>query len=398
MDDSKYYGYADLEWAIGINRFTLEMTGLWPDEKLSRRQKFLANLRAFIIFITLIFVQIIPSIFSLMRVWGDMVAIIDNLQITLPFSICATKIIIMWLRKKDLESIVSMLVTDWIKTKTEEERDIMIRKARIARTLIIFGCIMMILAIFILIIPPCFGYYMRYLTNITDPGKPLLLQTYYLRDMSVSPYFEIAFVAQAMAIILGAFTYTGIDNFLGLLVFHICAQMEILRNRLLNINGFKNFNVGLSMSVRNHIRLIRSVDIIDKTFNLMLLALLVYFGILFCLQGFLIISMIDDGGNVSFVRICWLVSVLINTFVHMCVYCVVGEILIEKCEGICYAAYEYAWYTLKPNEARSLMLIMIRAERPLYITAGKIFPMTLSLFCSLIKTSAGYISVLLANR
>lgn len=40
--------------------------------------------------------------------------------------------------------------------------------------------------------------------------------------------------------------------------------------------------------------------------------------------------MIDDGGNVSFVRICWLVSVLINTFVHMCVYCVVGEILIEK--------------------------------------------------------------------
>ncbi|KAL6445333.1 hypothetical protein ACFW04_002268 [Cataglyphis niger] len=108
--------------------------------------------------------------------------------------------------------------------------------------------------------------------------------------------------------------------------------------------------------------------------------------------------MIDDGGNISFVRICWLVSVLINTFVHMCVYCVVGEILIEKCEGICYAAYEYAWYTLKPNEARSLMLIMIRAERPLYITAGKIFPMTLSLFCSLIKTSAGYISVLLANR
>ncbi|KMQ96427.1 odorant receptor 35 [Lasius niger] len=150
-----------------------------------------------------------------------------------------------------------MVVADWIQTKTEEERDTMIRKARIARRLIIFGCIMMVLAIFILIVPPCFGYSMRYLTNITDPGKPLLLQTYYFCDVSVSPNFEIAFVAQAMAIILGAFTYTGIDNFLGLLVFHICAQMEILKGRLLNLHGFKDFNVGLSMNVQNHIRLIR---------------------------------------------------------------------------------------------------------------------------------------------
>ncbi|XP_024867630.1 odorant receptor Or2-like [Temnothorax curvispinosus] len=82
----------------------------------------------------------------------------------------------------------------------------------------------------------------------------------------------------------------------------------------------------------------------------------------------------------------------------MCLYCVVGEILIAKCEDIHHAVYDYAWYLLKPNDARNLMLIMIRADRPLYITAGKIFPMTLSMFCSLIKTSAGYISVLLANR
>lgn len=38
------------------------------------------------------------------------------------------------------------------------------------------------------------------------------------------------------------------------------------------------------------ITLYRSVDVIENTFNLMLLALLVYFAILFCLQGFLIIS------------------------------------------------------------------------------------------------------------
>lgn len=53
-----------------------------------------------------------------------------------------------------------------------------------------------------------------------------------------------------------------------------------------------------------------------------------------------------------------------------------------QCEDIYYAVYDYAWYSLKPKEAKSLMLIMIRADKPLYITAGKIFPMTLSMFCS----------------
>lgn len=42
----------------------------------------------------------------------------------------------------------------------------------------------------------------------------------------------------------------------------------------------------------------RSVDVIDNTFNLMLLALLLFFGVLFCMQGFLIISVsCQDGGE-----------------------------------------------------------------------------------------------------
>jgi len=53
-----------------------------------------------------------------------------------------------------------------------------------------------------------------------------------------------------------------------------------------------------------------------------------------------------------------------------------------QAEGVYHAAYEYAWYSLKPNQAKNLMLIMIRAEKPMYITAGRIFPMTLSMFCS----------------
>ncbi|KYN50683.1 hypothetical protein ALC56_00060 [Trachymyrmex septentrionalis] len=69
-----------------------------------------------------------------------------------------------------------------------------------------------------------------------------------------------------------------------------------------------------------------------------------------------------------------------------------------KCEGVYQATYKYKWYNLKPKKAKNLMMIMIRTNKSLYLTAGKLFPMTMSTFCNLLKTSGGYISVLLAHR
>ncbi|XP_014485909.1 PREDICTED: odorant receptor 49b-like [Dinoponera quadriceps] len=82
----------------------------------------------------------------------------------------------------------------------------------------------------------------------------------------------------------------------------------------------------------------------------------------------------------------------------MCLYCVVGEILVAQSENIHRATYEYAWYTIDPKGAKNLLLIMLRSNKPLYITAGKTFPITMATLCNLLKTSAGYISVLLANQ
>ncbi|XP_011143385.2 odorant receptor 43a-like isoform X1 [Harpegnathos saltator] len=382
MDSSKRLAETDLEWAVGINRTSLKILGLWPDDKLTRRQSLVADARAFSIFLLMMLTAILPQMFAMFHVWGDIMAFTDNLQLSVPFSVTVMKFFIMWIRKEELKPLVNMIVNDWFKTKTALERATMIKQARIARTIVMLGGIMMTLASIILIIPPCFGYSMRYVTNITDLGKPLLLQSYFFREIE-SPFFEVAFIGQALSISLAAISYTGIDNFLGLVVFHICAQLDLLKYRLLNLHNFRDFNASLSYNVKDHLRLIRSVDAIDNTFNLMLLALLLFFGILFCMQGFLIISIIDgNGGDVSIMRICWLVSILINTFAHMCLYCIVGEILIAKCDGVYYATYGLAWYTLKPNQARDMMLMMIRAEKPLYITAGRIFPMTMSLFCS----------------
>ncbi|EFN70643.1 hypothetical protein EAG_03832, partial [Camponotus floridanus] len=47
-----------------------------------------------------------------------------------------------------------------------------------------------------------------------------------------------------------------------------------------------------------------------------------------------------------------------------------------------YAAYFNKWYTLNPKDARDIIFLMIRTNEPLYLTAGKVFPMTMATFCN----------------
>jgi len=154
--------------------------------------------------------------------------------------------------------IIEMMAEDWSKSKNrQEERSIMIRRAQIARIIVMCAyCIMMIACAFIIMLP-AFGISMRLMTNITDPGRPMPLQTHYVYDVTKRPQYELTFISQAIYIVLAIMSYTGIDNFLGLLVLHICGQLDILKRRLTHLDKHINSHDMLKCCVAKHIRLLR---------------------------------------------------------------------------------------------------------------------------------------------
>ncbi|XP_018354232.1 PREDICTED: odorant receptor 43a-like [Trachymyrmex septentrionalis] len=83
-----------------------------------------------------------------------------------------------------------------------------------------------------------------------------------------------------------------------------------------------------------------------------------------------------------------------NTFL----YCGAGELVTEQCNAVYRAMCDLEWYKLESRKARNLILLMMRAKYPFSITAGKIFPLTMATFCSILKTSIGYISFLLTQH
>lgn len=91
-----------MEWAIGLNRSMLRIVGLWPQDSKNSREALLSKFRLLFNVIMLIFVLTIPALVSLIRVWGDMMLVIDNLQYTLPLLITVLKISIMWCKKQGI--------------------------------------------------------------------------------------------------------------------------------------------------------------------------------------------------------------------------------------------------------------------------------------------------------
>lgn len=163
-----------------------------------------------------------------------------------------------------LTPLITMIAHDWIKLKSSDERDVMIHYAQIARLIIAFSYFVMISSLIILIITSAFGYTLRYVMNITDTSRPLPLQGYYIYNTSVSPQFEITFFIQCISLMMIALSYTSIDTFFGLLIFHICGQLENLTKRLCRMRKSKDFTAALRINIVDHIRLIRFILIMIR--------------------------------------------------------------------------------------------------------------------------------------
>ncbi|XP_070528295.1 odorant receptor 43a-like [Cardiocondyla obscurior] len=390
---------SDFVWAVELHRLGLELIGLWPSSDTVSKKIIGVEIHVGFIFVTVVTISGVPLVSALVRVWGDMTLMVDNLRITLPLIVVSFKFVIIRWKRKVLLSIVNMMAEDWIVLKLNTERNVMLRKARSARLLIIFGYALMILAFIMLIILPGFGIEIRHVTNLTDQTKPLPLQTYYFYDIDKSPQFELTFLVQAITITLAGIIYTSIDAFFGLVIFHICGQLENFRHRLVNLVSCKNFCQTLHDIIMYHLRLIRFADNIENMFSLMLFGLVLYFCIVFCFCGFLLLSVVTDGktNDANILQACYMTVAIFILLTHTFLYCGAGELITIQCEALYRAICDIEWYKLESTKARNLILLTIRANEPFHLTAGKIVPLTMATFCSLLKTSAGYISFLFAK-
>lgn len=94
------YLWIDYEWCIALNRACLRLLGIWPEAHETALKALITNIRIVLMLILLIWSCNIPMFHSLVRIWGDMTLMINNLQYSLPMLIAILKFVLLWQKKR----------------------------------------------------------------------------------------------------------------------------------------------------------------------------------------------------------------------------------------------------------------------------------------------------------
>lgn len=80
--------------------------------------------------------------------------------------------------------------------------------------------------------------------------------------------------------------------------------------------------------------------------------------------------------------------------VQLFLYSFAGENLSSRIMKLSFAIYQISWYNLPKKLSQDLYFILMITEKPFTLTAGKMFPMNMKTFSSILKATFSFFSLL----
>ncbi|XP_023246054.1 odorant receptor 4-like [Copidosoma floridanum] len=371
--------------AFGICQMNLKIVGLWPNLNDSKAKDIISLLRLIITFFTIITFVTMAQTTKLLMIWGDLNSMIDTLSTaSLPITVTVLKTILFINHKREIAALLLSVFKDWSAYKSEKEVRNMFTNAQTTRKI---SYICMCLGI-----GSVNGYVAIRMSQEMDvlPGQinkrePMLI-SYFPYDYKPSPIYEITWLLQYAGAILATFIYSGIHCLFVGLVLHLRGQVKNLRlsMKVLEFDD-KNqhetrFKQEIGFIVERHEHL-NSAN--NKT----------YYKVFFTL-----ISADKKNMYLPLLQIIFMMIYVMHIGTHIFIFCFVAEKLQDESLLIRESAYNFQWYEMSPENSKLLLLIIQRSQKPLVVTAGKFCSFSLHLFAQIIKTSGGYLSMLLAIK
>lgn len=90
----------DVEWAIGSHRTLLRINGLWIYSEKYSWLDVVMNIQALLLTLSIFGFVTLPQTVALMKTWGNVTLIGDNIMSNLPVTMAGIKLIKMWTNKK----------------------------------------------------------------------------------------------------------------------------------------------------------------------------------------------------------------------------------------------------------------------------------------------------------
>ncbi|KAI8425341.1 hypothetical protein MSG28_007108 [Choristoneura fumiferana] len=177
-----------------------------------------------------------------------------------------------------------------------------------------------------------------------------------------SPQYELGFLFQLLTISMSAFMYFGVDSVCLSMVIFGCAQLEIIKEKLLS----ENYRILIECVVQ-HQAVVKFVKLLENTYHAHLFFQLSGSIGLICMTALRIL--VVDWRSVQFVSMVLYLSVMCSQL-----FC--------------------CWYEQRARFKRALLFAMMRVSRPLEFRAGRYVPLSRQTFVTILRMSYSYFAVL----
>ncbi|XP_071568981.1 odorant receptor 4-like [Temnothorax nylanderi] len=234
---------------------------------------------------------------------------------------------------------------------------------------------------------------------------PLIFKMEYPFVIDTQRKYRLVLATQFLSVVVCSWS-AGLFNALFLtLTLHVGSQINILICWLGEVGSkdiekthdrHDSFVTIITKIVRKHQKIIYLSENIENLYSYIALVQFISNTVMICSLGFLVVTAI--GSPDASEQITRSLLFYIVTSLEAFVFCFAGEYLSNKSKAIGNAAYNSAWYDMKAKDRRVLLFIILRSQRQLQFTAGKMAVLSLEYFTTIMKASGSYLSVLLAMK
>ncbi|XP_011882714.1 PREDICTED: odorant receptor 4-like [Vollenhovia emeryi] len=342
----------------------------------------------------------VPQITNMFLAWGNVARMVESLAPANLSLLALCKLVGTWYHGETLRTLMTSVMTDWMTSKNDRKRNTMLNITRRGRHLS-FACYMGSLGTYLSYLGLNF---LKFYRSMHQPERILVYHfSYPYYNMQKSPNYEITFVIQLFGGMYTVFVNSTVDSFVSLLLLQICAQLINLRTTLNNLVdelaegsiSSSSFQKGLAAITMRHEHLIRTAKTVDDCYSAVLFIHMFAATFQLCIECFQVFTIITGHLELSIIKMSFLTFYVVLVLTHVYIYCYSAERLSTESTNMAYGAYECRWYDISPNDAKNLMFMTYRSTIPLRLTAGKFGTFSLEMFGTTVKTSMGYLSVLL---
>ncbi|CAL7936656.1 unnamed protein product [Xylocopa violacea] len=370
------------DYSLQLNRWILKPIGVWPAFSTTTR---LERIVSIILNVICYGSMMSMSILSLLQLLLEKETSYTKLKIGAALTHWFTSSFTytsLLLRSKDILLCVQHMDNDWRAVRRKQDQEVMLENAKFGRYVATFCVAFMqggILSAVFVIVQTMEEIQVGNETRIVH----MMITPVYKKLVNVdeSPMNEIILSVQIFSIFIANSSTVGTFSLAAVLAAHACGQLGVL---MLRINESMNAS-------RDQKETINFVSNTEEVMNKMYFLELFRCMLDICLLGYLTLAdLAEDNIQSAVTLFACVLSICFNVFIM----CYIGETLTEQCKKVGEVVYMTNWYYLPDKLILDLILIIVRSNVVIDITAGKIVHLSIYTFGQVIKTSFAYLNVL----